>query len=1081
MAHFAPDRELLPNLIDHYARVRPDQLWAEYPRSPMSYDQGYRPINYRDYANVINGIAWWLTETIGPGKDETLAYIGPNDVRYPALVLGALKAGYCMLLLSPRNSIAANESLLKATGCTKFIASTPRPPPVTAVLDALKLDVLEVPSVDDLLGKEYPHFKYAKSYPESKDDRLVVVHTSGSTGIPKPIVWTLEIANRHIRLVDLAAPAGYEAQHSWTKGKRQFMVLPPFHAAGLASMLFIGVPTDMTIIVPPSGGLPTAAGMIQASKHTQIDIAIVVPSMVVELAQNPGLLDDCSKNFEFLMYCGGDLPQAVGDTVASKLKLINAYGATEIGLLSVVHSVTNRDPTTDWRYLQFHADLGVDMRQVTNEEYELVLKRSPDIEQHQIEFSIFPELQEYSTRDMFVRHPDPNKADLWRWSARLDDVIVFLNGEKTNPVSMEQHIMVSSPEITAALVAGSQRFQASLLVEYGSKPLSPSERAAAIEKIWPSIEQANKDCPAHARISRTHVLFTTPEKPMLRAGKGTVARAGTIALYASELDALYEDADRLATRSESGISGPGRVDDLQKVGDYIQQSLASITGWTQDQIHNAENFFILGLDSLQVITATRALRRGLDLPSFTPNLIYLNPSISSLTQAILKLMRDESTSKEAAMEAELKARDGLLRQFLVQIDGPLSQPTAEKSQSHTVILTGTTGSLGPYLLESLLRTPTVAHVHCLNRSKDSHAEHLSKHKARNFPSPIDSSKVSFWHSNFTQKDLGLASETYKLLQETGTVIVHNAWNVNFNLSLSSFEPDLSGIVNLVNFTASAAKSPHLFLLSSISSVMGHRTESNLTPETVVTMNALAPNGYANSKYIAEQLLAHAARTRSIKASFARVGQIAGPIQAAGQWNKREWFPSLVLSSRHIGAVPDDIGSNLGRVDWVPIDLLAGVLVDLSLGEPLTSDLLSGALVDLSLGEPSTRASVDVFHPLNLRPKTWAEVHPVISKKLASFIGKELETVSLSSWVQRVRRDIETTSSGASVKDEGLEKLLEQNPAAKLLDFFEGIAASGSDSDNILDTQLTAQRSEKLRHVDGISEEWIQKWIAEWIQ
>ena len=70
-------------------------LYAEYPVSTLSYEEGYRRITYRNFANVINGIAWWLQDTLGPGQDfEALAYIGPNDLRYPALILGAAKAGY---------------------------------------------------------------------------------------------------------------------------------------------------------------------------------------------------------------------------------------------------------------------------------------------------------------------------------------------------------------------------------------------------------------------------------------------------------------------------------------------------------------------------------------------------------------------------------------------------------------------------------------------------------------------------------------------------------------------------------------------------------------------------------------------------------------------------------------------------------------------------------------------------------------------------------------------------------------------------------------------------------------------------
>lgn len=88
--------QLLPHIVDHYAQVKPDAIYAEYPVNPMSYDDGYRPITYKAFANAINGLAKWLTETLGPGHGETLSYLGPNDLRYPALVMAALKAGYCV-------------------------------------------------------------------------------------------------------------------------------------------------------------------------------------------------------------------------------------------------------------------------------------------------------------------------------------------------------------------------------------------------------------------------------------------------------------------------------------------------------------------------------------------------------------------------------------------------------------------------------------------------------------------------------------------------------------------------------------------------------------------------------------------------------------------------------------------------------------------------------------------------------------------------------------------------------------------------------------------------------------------------
>lgn len=95
MSSTFPRRQLLNLVVDRRAKENPEVIYAEYPISTTGYGQGFLKITYKDLANAINGLAWWLHNTIGPGKDfETLAYIGPLDVRYNALLLGAVKAGY---------------------------------------------------------------------------------------------------------------------------------------------------------------------------------------------------------------------------------------------------------------------------------------------------------------------------------------------------------------------------------------------------------------------------------------------------------------------------------------------------------------------------------------------------------------------------------------------------------------------------------------------------------------------------------------------------------------------------------------------------------------------------------------------------------------------------------------------------------------------------------------------------------------------------------------------------------------------------------------------------------------------------
>ena len=90
-----PNDALLPCRVDDITESDPLRIYAEIPTSDSSYDLGFTPITYKQLANAINGAAWWLEDTVGVGHNfETLAYSGSNNLRYPIIVLGAVKAGY---------------------------------------------------------------------------------------------------------------------------------------------------------------------------------------------------------------------------------------------------------------------------------------------------------------------------------------------------------------------------------------------------------------------------------------------------------------------------------------------------------------------------------------------------------------------------------------------------------------------------------------------------------------------------------------------------------------------------------------------------------------------------------------------------------------------------------------------------------------------------------------------------------------------------------------------------------------------------------------------------------------------------
>ena len=102
-----PSEWIVPNVVDRLGGKEPEAVYAEYPRSPLTYEKGYQSVTYRDLSNAVDNLAVFLQSRLGVGNCEILPYIGPNDLRYPALILGALKAGYAVrfLLTCPHSNV----------------------------------------------------------------------------------------------------------------------------------------------------------------------------------------------------------------------------------------------------------------------------------------------------------------------------------------------------------------------------------------------------------------------------------------------------------------------------------------------------------------------------------------------------------------------------------------------------------------------------------------------------------------------------------------------------------------------------------------------------------------------------------------------------------------------------------------------------------------------------------------------------------------------------------------------------------------------------------------------------------------
>ncbi|KAI0188770.1 putative NRPS-like enzyme [Xylaria flabelliformis] len=1054
----------LPQLVNQLAREKPQSVYGTWPVDPTSYSAGVRTITYRQLEDIINSLAWFLTDQLSDSRPgQILAYIGPNDVRFTALLLAAVKTGNGASICGLP---AAHSSMFERLGCDVLVTPNPVPSSALPVQEAVNnCSTIMIPGIDELLRTTSPPYSSAKTLDGSRSDPFWVIHTSGSTGIPKPLVWTQETAVRAIEATSSEPPDGLISVDALCRGKRVLSALPPFHGAGLTQWLLNGIPFgNITVVPAAAGAIVTADALVHALRHTPADVAILVPSVIAELAQSPDLLDFCAANLELIINIGGDLPQAIGDRVAAKIRLRSQWGASEVGIPPQVFVPELEREEGGWRYIRFHPCTGALFEEITSGVYELVIRRQADINK-QPSFSIwgFEDLAEYRTRDLF--EPHPTIPDTWRWRARADDIIVFLNGEKTNPVSMEQFVVANNPTlVSGAIVIGVQRFQAALIIEPKdlTANMSMAEKAALIERVWPSVLEANKTVPAHAKVEKSLILVAD-RKGFIRAGKGTIQRAASVAQYTDEIDKLYRIAEVTLDEEEdqdSAVVELGSVDitDTDSVSRLIWNTARGLTGWTD--LDESANFFEMGMDSLQALQLGRALRKSLRVGSLALSTIYQNPSALQLAQALSQTAVAGST-EETDVAGELLSS---YRNQISQIPKPVTHASSDEQRSTPtvdVILTGSTGTLGTSILRALLTRDGIGHVFCLNRSADGGraAQEVRFASAGLGADLLSNSRITFLQTDLTHPTLGLSQEIYQSLGDRVGLIVHNAWPVNFNQSLMAFRAQLAGSVNLLTLATTAAPQPmRTLFVSSVGAVAGLEpgAPSESVPPETVALNATGMNGYARSKLLAEILFDAASRSLQIPVKIIRVGQVAGSSTESTAWNRSEWLPSLVISSLlSLGCLPSDLGPRFSAIDWIPNDLLGDVVADLVVADLQTSSG-SGAVV---------------FNLRNPHTTSWESLVPAIQERARSTIA----VVPPSEWLAKLQNSQEAP----------VEVDVVRNPAIKLVDFYrDHLWAPTQERDASVQPPMVINRalsaSATLRDMPPISHEWMSRWVGEWM-
>ena len=889
----------------------------------------------------------------------------------------------------------------------------------------------------NLLGREAPSFPYCPSFDEAVRHPVVVLHSSGSTGLPKPVIMThgtFTVMDNDRNFPTVAGRKNHDLTIWDFDGtpSRIYEPFPPFHLAGFFNKIMVPLYTHAIPVFGPPLRPPSGTLVADIMTQQKVRGCVLPPSVAEQLLHEPNGRN-LLKQLDVFCYAGGPLSEAAGDLISEFTMVCQFYGSTEVG--QVRQLVPRRE---DWSYMEFHPHAKLEFRPSDDDAFELIVYADETQETVSLNYN-YPEVAEWHTKDLFKPHP--SKQNLWRFHGRKDDIIVLSNGEKLNPVPMESQLQ-GLPIISGAVVTGNGRFQPALLLE-----INRSDTRATLElidEIWPAVESANAKMPGYGRIVRSMILLAKADKPFIRAGKGTVVRKLTEKAYADEIRDLYAETQQKSSIKRSPLVATAFT--LEAINQLIRSILPS--SLNADKLKDSDDLYTVGLDSLKTIEAVKAIRDSL-LPHREPSklawlsaeTIYQHPSIGQLSQLLLTFLNDGTISQ---IKDRATRMSEMLQDFAVTSTNPQKVPvTDRKPDGLSIALTGTTGTLGSYLLAEYLRYSTISNIYCLNRSPSAEKQWhdiCTRHSIHKSP---NSTRLTFITVDFGHEDLGLHNSHYISLIKDCDFILHTAWKVDFNQDLFSFTENVRSVQTLANWSCSSPQRPRIIFLSSISSVgPWNPTFENgpgIPEAAIEDLEAALNIGYGESKQVAERLLDRAATEFQVPVSILRVGQIGGAAtDTQTKWTQREMIPSLLRTSRSIGLIPAD----LPDVDWIPVDFVSKIVVELT-------------FEDIKHLSHTPR----YYHIVNPQPVAWRNFVPLVER----YCGPGVQVIPLSQWVKELRTSNATDATELTTK-----------PALKLLNFLSLTASNGPTTK--FQTFASKQASRTMAGLEPVDSALMQRWI-----
>ena len=330
-----------------------------------------------------------------------------------------------------------------------------------------------------------------------------------------------------------------------------------------------------------------------------------------------------------------------------------------------------------------------------------------------------------------------------------------------------------------------------------------------------------------------------------------------------------------------------------------------------EQVGIEDNFFELGGHSLLATQLYFLVQKRL-AATVAFNVFLTEPTVAAQARLI-----DGETGQTIDFDAEAVLDPAIV---------PLATKVIDVAAARTIFLTGATGFLGVFLLADLLEH-SQADIYCLVRARDERQAMVRLQQQvglYELTERVDFSRVITVCGDLAESNFGLSESRYREIAERSEVIYHNGALVNFVQPYQTLKAaNVTGTEEVLRLACRGRpKAIHYVSTVSVFSeapryVTGHKETDE--PE----QHGNLPNGYAESKWVAEKLVV-AARERGFQVSIYRPAIVAGYCRS-GAWNTGDFWCRLIKGCLQMSYAPRE----RIRIDMAPVDYMSRAIVALS--------------------------------------------------------------------------------------------------------------------------------------------------------